>query len=117
MSGFIYLAINSEENGVLQKAEKSVQVSLKAVKHIAFVGIKLKEEQLVQLLNGVYFFKNVCYKNRLHVCKTKGHISELYYFGSISNIVSSCLGISTTLRERSSWKTNTMILHPILLWN
>lgn len=102
MSGFIYLAINSEENGVLQKAEKSVQVSLKAVRHIAFVGIKLKEEQLVQLLNGVFFFKNVCYKNRLHVCKTKGHISELYYFGSISNIVSSCLGISTTLRERSS---------------
>ena len=102
MSGFIYLAINSEENGVLQKAEKSVQVSLKAVKHIAFVGIKLKEEQLVQLLNGVFFFKSVCYKNRLHVCKTKGHNSELYYFGSISNIVSSCLRISTTLRERSS---------------
>lgn len=83
MSGFIYLAINSEENGVLQKTEKSVQVSLKAVNHIAFVGIKLKEEQLVQLLNGVFFFKNVCYKNRLHICKTKGHISELYYFGSI----------------------------------
>ena len=37
MSGSIYLAINSEENGVLQKAEKLVQVSLKAVKHITFV--------------------------------------------------------------------------------
>ena len=56
MSGFIYLAINSEENGVLQKAEKSVQVTLKAVKHITFVGIKLKEEQLLQLLNRVFSF-------------------------------------------------------------
>ena len=102
MSGSIYLAINSEENGVLHKAEKLVHVSLKAVKHITFVGIELKEEQLVQLLKRVFSFKSVCYKNKLYVCKTKGHISELYYFGSISNIVSSCLGIYMTLRERSS---------------
>ena len=83
MSGFIYLAINSEENGVLQKAEKSVQVSLKAVKHIAFVGIKLKEEQLVQLLNGVFFFKNVCYKNRLHVCKTKTILDQFLTLSAV----------------------------------
>ena len=51
MSGSIYLEINSEENWVLHKAEKLVQVSLKAVKQITSVGIKLKEEQLVQLLN------------------------------------------------------------------
>lgn len=92
-SEWVYLAINSEENWVLHEGEKLVQVSLKAVKHITFVGIKLKEEQLVQLLNRVFSFKTVCYKNKRHVCKTKGHISELYHFGSISNMFSNCLGI------------------------
>lgn len=58
-SEWVYLAINSEENLVLHKAEKLVQVSLKAVKHTAFVGIKLKEEQLLVIKQSFLFYKRL----------------------------------------------------------